>query len=500
MSDQTDLRDLLPESATREALWRQVTQRLDQALDTLPERSPMPSLDMPSIRQHLESYDFSRPQDAEDVLDDVVDFLGRGMVQTQHPRYFGLFNPSPTFPSILADTITAALNPQLAVWTHAPVAVEIERHVVRTLGSWIGWEEDATFGHFTSGGAEANYTATLLALTRAEPHFADQGSTSFVGRPLIYASEESHLAWFKIAHQTGIGRKAVRLVPTDGSGRMDAEALRLMVDQDQASGCVPVMVAATAGTTNAGMIDPLLPIRQIATDYGLWYHVDAAWGGAICVSPMHRAMMSGIETSDSITLDAHKWLFQPFEAGCLMVRDVRRLESAVSVHPEYLQDTDWGREHVNFADRGLQLTRSFRALKVWMSIQTFGMAAFRRAVEKGIDFADRAAEFIDASETLEMLSPARLGVVCFRANPPGTGLDDAALETLNERVQTRIIHSKVAMMSSTRLRGTYSLRLCILNHHTTWEDVEMTLRAIERYAVEEVGTSGDAPPSVGPGE
>ncbi len=229
-------RDLLPDNNTREALWKQVTRRLDEALDSLPERSPSPSLSAWLASASIWSATTSTSHGAPKRCSMMCWISwSKAWCTLSTLRYFGLFNPSPTFPSILADTITAAINPQLAVWTHAPVAVEIERHVVRTLGSWIGREEDATFGHFTSGGAEANYTATLLALTRAEPAaFADKGATSFAGRPFIYASEESHLAWFKIAHRNRIGRRAVRLVPTDGSGRMDADALRLMVDQDRA--------------------------------------------------------------------------------------------------------------------------------------------------------------------------------------------------------------------------------------------------------------------------
>jgi glutamate/tyrosine decarboxylase-like PLP-dependent enzyme len=185
-------------------------------------------------------------------------------------------------------------------------------------------------------------------------------------------------------------------------------------------------------------------------------------------------------------MDAHKWLFQPFEAGCLMVKDVRRLEAAFSVRPEYLQDTDWGSEHPNFGDRGLQLSRSFRALKVWMSIQVFGMAAFRRAVASGIDLAKRAEEYVRASDVLQIANPASLGIVCFRVNPRAHELDDARLEQVNEGVQARVIDAGIAMMSSTRLRGLYSLRLCILNHNTAWSDVRRTLEAIERFGTEAI--------------
>jgi glutamate/tyrosine decarboxylase-like PLP-dependent enzyme len=217
---------------------------------------------------------------------------------------------------------------------------------------------------------------------------------------------------------------------------------------------------------------------------GIWLHVDAAYGGFAVLAEKGKKLLAGLERADSIAMDAHKWLFQPFEAGCLMVKDVARLEAAFAVQPEYLQDAQWGSDHPNFSDRGLQLTRQFRALKVWMSIQTFGLAAFRRAVAKGIELVERAEEYVRASELLEIANPASLGVVCFRYHPRGAGYAPERLEQLNKKVQARVIDSGTAMLSSTRLRGRYSLRFCILNHQTTWQDVLETLRAIERFGGE----------------
>jgi len=256
--------------------------------------------------------------------------------------------------------------------------------------------------------------------------------------------------------------------------------LESSVERARAEGFTPIAVCANAGTTNTGSVDPLGPMADFCARESIWLHVDAAYGGFAVLTDRGRALLGGLERADSITLDAHKWLFQPFEAGCLMVRDVRTLDTAFSVRPEYLQDADLGLEQVNFADRGLQLSRSFRALKVWMSIQVFGMAAFREAVARGIRFADRAEAWVRDSDELELLSPASLGVLCFRFNPKGSGLGAAQLEDLNERIQAKVIVDGTAMMSSTRLRGTYSLRLCIMNHHTTWEDVRETLEALER--------------------
>lgn len=259
-----------------------------------------------------------------------------------------------------------------------------------------------------------------------------------------------------------------------------------MVVADRGDGRSPIAVCANAGATNTGAVDPIDELAGFCAEEELWLHVDAAYGGFAVLAGEGRRELGGMERADSIAMDAHKWLFQPFEAGCLMVKDVRHLESAFSVRPEYLQDTQWGRDHPNFGDRGLQLSRSFRALKVWMSIQTFGLAAFRKAIGRGIELARRAEEYVRASDTLQIANPASLGVVCFRVHPKGSPLDEERLEKINEAVQDRIIDTGTAMMSSTRLRGLYSLRLCILNHNTTWSDVEQTLEAVETFGLEEV--------------
>src|SRR6267142_3790729 len=235
----------------------------------------------------------------------VIDQLEHGVVHITHPRYFGLFNPAPTFPAQCADRIAAAFNPQLASSRTSPAAVEIEAHVIRSVARRAGLPPEAA-GHFTTGGSEANCTALVCALTRSNAGFASQGARAFDGAPVFYVSKESHLAWLKIAHQAGIGRSAVRLVATDGCGRMDANALNHTLNSDCDRGCVPIMIAATAGTTNAGMIDPLVACAEIARSYRLWYHVDAAWGGALIASDKLRGTLQGIEQADSITIDAHK--------------------------------------------------------------------------------------------------------------------------------------------------------------------------------------------------
>jgi aromatic-L-amino-acid decarboxylase len=411
---------------------------------------------------------------AEQVLEraarDILPVAGR----VDHPRFFAFVPSSPTWPSVLADYMAAGHNIFQGTWLGASGPSQLEVVVIDWFRDWIGYPETGG-GLFTSGGSAASLDAFVAAREAA-------GAPE---RASVYMSDQSHTALSRAATIVGVRPERVRKVPSDDRYRLDLDALRQMVADDRAAGLAPIAVCGNAGATNTGAVDPLDAMADFCEEEGLWFHVDGAYGGFAILAEEGRRLFSGIERADSIAMDAHKWLFQPFETGCLMVKDVRRLEAAFSVRPEYLQDTEWGLEHPNFGDRGLQLSRSFRALKVWMSIQTFGMRAFRSAVARGIELASEADNWIRASEYLELANPASLSVVCFRFNPRDSELSLEELEALNDRIQARIIDTGTAMMSSTRLRGVYWLRLCILNHTTTWEDVRATLEAIERFGRDE---------------
>jgi len=299
--------DLFPSSDVRKRVDDFLTEELSEAAARIARGTVMPTFDLSTFRNELREFDFENPRPLDAILSWVISQMEHGLVHVTNPRYFGLFNPMPSFPARCADRIAAEFNPQLATSTTSPAAVEIESHVIRAVARRAGLSDHST-GHFTTGGAEANYTALICALTQADPRFAAEGARAFKGSPVFYVSKESHLAWLKIAHQAGIGRDAARFVMTDGHGRMDAQALASAILADQAQGCVPIMIAATAGTTNAGMIDPLSACAEIARRLGIWYHVDAAWGGAAIASPQLRPLLLGIEEADSITIDGHKWL------------------------------------------------------------------------------------------------------------------------------------------------------------------------------------------------
>ncbi|MGH8136496.1 MAG: pyridoxal phosphate-dependent decarboxylase family protein, partial [Steroidobacteraceae bacterium] len=393
--------------------------------------------------------------------------------RVDHPRFFAFVPSAPTWPGVIADYLATGFNIFQGTWLGSGGPSQLELVVIDWFREWIGYPASGG-GLFTSGGS----AAILDALVAAREH---HGAPL---RPAVFMSDQSHSALERAARIIGVRPDGIIKVASDDQFRIRSDELARAVTDARGGGYTPIAVCANAGTTNTGAIDPLAEIAAYCAREKIWLHVDAAYGGFAMLCDRGRTLLDGMQLADSISLDAHKWLFQPFEAGCVMVRDIATLERAFSVNPEYLQDTRLGMEHVNFADRGLQLTRSFRALKVWMSIQTFGMAAFRQAIERGMELADRAGDYVRNSACLELLSPPSLGILCFRVRPRDSQLPAGRLDEINEQVQAAVIAAGTAMLSSTRLHGVYSLRLCIMSHQTTWDDVHETLQAIEQRGVE----------------
>jgi len=408
-------------------------------------------------------------RDAMAVLERAVRDVLPIAARVDHPRFFAFVPSAPTWPGVVADYLATGFNIFQGTWLGSGGPSQLELVVIDWFRQWIGYPQSGG-GLFTSGGS----AAILDALVAAREH---HGAPA---RPAVFMSDQSHSALERAARIIGVRPEGIFKIASDDRFRVRTNELKRAVSEARKNGYAPIAVCANAGTTNTGAIDPLRDMAAFCAHENIWLHVDAAYGGFAMLCDRGSALLDGMQLADSISLDAHKWLFQPFEAGCVMVRDVTKLEQAFSVHPEYLQDTRLGMEQVNFADRGLQLTRSFRALKVWMSIQTFGVAAFREAIARGIELADRAGEYVSKSEVLELLSAPSLGILCFRFRPRGSQIAASKLDQINERVQSGVIAAGIAMLSSTRLRGVYSLRLCIMSHQTTWDDVRTTLEAIEQ--------------------
>jgi aromatic-L-amino-acid/L-tryptophan decarboxylase len=456
---------LFPDRGEREAWDNLLTKQLIAADERVADGPAMPVLDQAAFRRELAGFDFSGELPLTELVAWVIAQLEHGVVHITHPRYFGLFNPAPTFPAQCADRIAAAFNPQLATSTTSPAAVAIEAHTIRAVARRAGLPPETT-GHFTSGGAEANFTALICALTRANPEFAAKGARAFAGPPVFYVSRESHLAWFKIAHQAGVGRSAVRLVATNGAGRMDANALRDAVSADRDSGSIPVMITATAGTTNAGMIDPLAGCAEIARGAGAWYHVDAAWGGALIASDTRRAELAGIEEADSVTIDAHKWFATTMGCGMFFTTDAGVLSSAFQVSTGYMPSNVAG---VDPYVTSVQWSRRFLGLRLFLSLGTAGWKGYGRHVERAIELAALLAERLVA-RGWTIANHSAMAVLCIE---PPRGAGDA------RTIVDRVLVSGRAWISVANFEGLQVIRACVTHGETTREDVGELVAALE---------------------
>jgi aromatic-L-amino-acid decarboxylase len=410
--------------------------------------------------------------DAQELLEAVLrDVLAPGL-RVDHPRFFA-FVPSPSNPvGVLADALAAGFAVFAGTWRASPGAAMVETVVLDWLRDVCGLPP-STAGLFVSGGSTANLTALAVAL--------EERAGSERPRASVYLSEEAHASVERALRVTGV--RHVRVLPCDGAQRLAPGELATAVAADRAAGRLPTCVIATAGTTGTGAVDPLEDLRAVCDDHGLWLHVDGAYGAAAMLSPRGRAQLRGLELADSLTLDPHKWLFQPYEAGCLLVRDGRALERTFSVAPPYLRDAAAAASEVNFGERGIQLTRQFAALKLWMSLKVYGAAAFRAAIDHGLALAEHAQRRLDRDPAWEVMTPARLGIVTFRARRAGAS--PAELDALNARLPAAALTDGFAYVSSHRVHEATVLRLCTINPRTTAADVD---RTIDRLAALTQGT------------
>lgn len=445
-----------------------LTAALCAARYRIAEQPVCPSLNNEQFRRELEDFDFLSPRPLTDLLPWIIDRLEHGIVQLTHPRYFGLFNPAPTFPAECAERIVAAFNPQLATATTSPIPVEIEAHVIRCVARRAGFPAHAT-GHFTTGGTEANHTALICALTRANPAYGHDGMHAFREKPTIYVSEDAHLAWHKIAHQVGLGRSAVRLVATDDKGRMDPNALVATIKADRLNGRVPVMIVATAGTTGAGIIDPVARAAEIAFAYRAWFHVDAAWGGALIASDRLRCMLDGLELADSATIDAHKWLATTMSCGMFVTRHAEALSDSFHATTSYMPSNNPRLDpYVTTA----QWSRRFLGLRLFLSLAAFGWQGYAAHIERAIQLAELLKAELIAREWA-VVNDSPLAVVC--AEPP-QGCSSPGV------IANAVVASGQAWVSTTKFRNRDVVRMCITNGRTMTSDVRMLANLLNDFA------------------
>jgi aromatic-L-amino-acid decarboxylase len=402
---------------------------------------------------------------------DVLPFMARN----EHPGYFAYIPGCGTWPSALGDLIASGLNIDVGTWGLSAGPSQLEVVVLDWFKEWIGYPADAA-GVLTSGGSAANMTALACARESLVGAMSD--------RLVVYCADQTHSSLARAARILGFRPDQVRVLPVDDRHRLRPDALSSAMDADARAGREPLLVAANAGTTSTGAVDPLPEIAAICRERGVWLHVDGAYGGFAAITARGRKALAGIELADSVTLDPHKWLYQPFECGCLLVRKGPQLLDAFEIHPDYLRDAMSAvPREVNFADYGMQLSRTSHAIKVWLSIQYFGLAAFRAAIDRCLDLTAWAQERVERSATLELMSPASLSVICFRRR---FGTDEDKSERMNAQLMRGLGGTSTGFVSSTKLRGRYAIRLCVLNHTTRQQDIEAVLAYFERTAVEDV--------------
>ncbi len=427
----------------------------------------VPSTTPTEIRNHLAArYNFALPLDLAEIVADVEQMLQKWQVQITHPRYFGLFNPSVTPASVIGDTLVAAYNPQLATWSTAPAANEIERHTLVWLMGKFGFPANA-IANFTSGGAEANLSAVVVALTRAFPGYGEHGLRRLQATPTVYLTGEAHHSFGKIAQMTGLGRQAVRQVATDHDFKMDLGDLARQVAEDRQNGFAPFMVVGTAGTTAAGAIDPLPEIARFCKAEGLWFHVDAAWGGAAILSVRLRSYLTGIEAADSITCDAHKWFSVPMGAGMFFCRHADAVSEAFRVETSYMPGKTGG-PTVDPYTTSVQWSRRFIGLKLFLAIAHYGESGYVEMIEHQARMGDVLRESLQRAGW-RVVNSTPLPLVCFTRD----GLDTTGFLSALYRRQ-------IAWMSEVRLAGGASvLRACITSFRTTESEIEWVVREME---------------------
>jgi aromatic-L-amino-acid decarboxylase len=409
------------------------------------------------------------------VLQDLKDKVVPFSLRPNHPRFLAFVPSAPTFTSILGDWLCAGLNFFAGVWKEAPGAAQVEILVLDWFKTFLGYPDEAG-GVLTGGGSEAN----LIALVTAR----EKIPASARSRLRAYVSGQRHWSIDRAFMIMGLVSDHVRAIGTDSLGRMNPQLLDEAVREDQRQGRAPLLVVANAGTTNTGAVDPLYDIADVCRRHGLWFHVDAAYGWPAVLSETQRPHLQGIDQADSLTLDPHKWFAQPFEAGCVLVREGGRLTKTFQMRPEYMQDVEPRADEVNFCDQGLALTRRFRALKIWLSIKVLGLSWFRRLVDHCCGLAVYAEEALRARPCFEIVTPASLSIVCFRYVPLEGRRSVEELNALNLDLCEKLRETGRAFLSTTRLQEVVCLRLCFVNYRTTAADVDEIVELLERLGGE----------------
>jgi len=444
-------------------------------LETVRDRpawQPIPERVRASLRAPLPQ----EPSDPERVYEEFRRDLLPYPLGNIHPRFWGWVIGTGTPLGALSEMLAATMNPNVGGGEH--VAPQLELQVIAWCKEMLGYPSEAS-GLLVSGGSMANLVG--IAVARDAKAEVDLGAVGLAGipRPMtLYASGETHNSVRKAAALVGLGRESLREIPVDSEFRIDLGALERAIGADRAAGRLPFCVVGNAGTVNTGAIDDLEALADLCRSENLWLHVDGAFGALAALSSRLKSRVRGMERADSLAFDLHKWMYMPFEVGCALVRHPEEHRRTFTVPADYLVHAERGAASGStwLSDYGLQLSRGFRALKVWMSLKEHGIHKYARLIEQNVDQARYLAERVEANPELELLAPVPLNIVCFRFVAPR--LSDERLNALNEEVLFQLQESGVAVPSSTRIDGRYALRVAIVNHRSRREDFDLLVREV----------------------
>ncbi|WCC43345.1 aminotransferase class I/II-fold pyridoxal phosphate-dependent enzyme [Tenacibaculum finnmarkense] len=444
--------------------------------DTLENKKPVTS----ATRQEMDDLFLEqvpeKGMNPTEVLDFVIDNVIPNSTVISHPKAYSFVPGSSNFISTMADSLATGFNIFSGGWVVSPAAAELEIVTMNWLLKMYDFPVEKGGGIFTSGGSMANLTA--LATARRIKCGDD------FSKAIIYLSDQAHSSNIKAIRVLGFKKEQIRILPTDIEFRISINKLKNAIAKDRLEGLQPFCFIASAGTTNTGTVDPLDDIADICEAENLWFHIDGAYGGAAILSEKGAKALRGIQRADSLTVDPHKWFYQPYEIGCLLVKDSSWLSGTFSEKPEYLRDIEGNESEINFYDYGIQLTRRFRALKFYMSIKTYGLDTFKKAVTYNIDLADRVEKVLRKSRDWEIVSPATLAIINFRYNPIGANLSEKEIDVLNTQISKKVMDSKEAFLVTTILNKQVVLRMCLINPKTTIDDVEETLALCHKFGQE----------------
>jgi glutamate/tyrosine decarboxylase-like PLP-dependent enzyme len=474
-------------SEERRQLGYRLIDRIDQYFSSLDNRAVQPpAAERARVHAPLPLPEFGA--DAGRVLDDLCREMTSKGFHIPTANYFGLMNPTPTYMAVLAEALVAALNPQLASVARSQFASTLEAETLGWVASRFGWHKPvgvepappgfaACDGTFTSGGNEANFTGLALAISHKFPNAIEDGIATIGARPVFYASSESHHSLEKSAGLLGLGRKSLHRIPVNDSLRLDTARLILQIEADYACGFVPFCIVATAGTTSSGAIDDLNALASIAQRYGLWLHVDGAYGAAAAFSDKYRSLLSGIERADSITVDPHKWLAMPFAAGIILTRHGSMLEHTFSVASPYMPKAERSGMIDNFKISA-QWSRRMNSLKLWLTLRVHGRKAYEDMIEGQMQLASSMRAWIESSEHFELAAPQTLPILNFRLR----GLVDHETEAAHRAFIDEFNRDGRYWISCTRVRGKSVLRMMIISYLSTAEHLAGLQQALQAAA------------------